>query len=172
MIQHEKFRLVRPLIQGLKEFLKLGYPRNRKGLSWANQATSEFLRNGFKGQWPSLELDYENLILCGRREGMVSFTPRVISILPGKVQVDWRLYDDFTRFRYIRPVIILYSPQAGRGAFIIEDHDEPSDGVVIYVPQFKGQEVHVWLAFATVDEKHFSRSVYAGRVQVIDVKLP
>lgn len=164
LAEREKMRVVNRFINSMTEFVRIGFTLEASDKTHsANAAAKSYqMRNAVTGFYPALEIDYPQVLLC---KGLID-PPVDVSVLvmATGLQFTWELSQRTSIYHKISRVMLLaYAPTLNKsfytlsGARIMEKTD------FIELPLgFKGQLLHLYVAFHRDNKKQISDSTYAG----------
>ena len=132
----------------------------------ANVLTREILEKAIAGTYPDFSIDYAQVPMARGRLRSVT-NPLISSPATGSLQLSW---DDDSGgdygFSNDRAIIVVYCPELKDMIYTVSNGTRALSDVQLNVSFMAGREVHVWVAFKSVDGKRISDSRYAGSVLV------
>ena len=162
-----RFGLVVHFLTPLNSLINKGYGNGKGKISQFNQCVAYHIKNGVKGIFPDLEIDYSKVVLT---------TGRLSGAHNGEVFSDGSASLNFSWIESLRSgmdggtdnvIPVVYNPSKDRHEFLRTISDRASQCAVLNVPmEFSGDTVHCWLVFISADGKDFSTSSYLGTVTV------
>jgi len=120
------------------------------------------MQSGFKGVFPELELDFENLLVAdGALEK--ARNPQV-ELAGNSLKFTWD-FDNLLEFQngLDQVMLLAYSPETGRSFHILGGARRSSGMEILQVyPELEQERLETYIAFITEDRKQISRSTYTG----------
>ncbi len=161
-----RVRLANSFINPSKAFINIGFSLSTTGGQTAhNVAMAHAIRNGTKGEFPELELDFENLLVSdGELPGAVN--PQVELSINSNLKFSWD-YDNSLEFalRKDQVMLLAYSPETNRSFYTIggAKRSAGQDILELYT-ELQPEVFETYIAFISEDRKLISRSTYTGKV--------
>jgi hypothetical protein len=161
-----RVKLANSFMNPAKNFINIGFSVSTTGGQTAhNVAISQAIKNGTKGEFPDIELDYENMLVSDG-DLMGAFNPRVELLERSQLKFSWD-YDNLVDFENRRDQIMLlaFSPKTKRSFYTIGGAKRSlgQDILEIY-PEAEQESFETYIAFITEDRKRISKSSYTGQV--------
>ncbi|RZM26434.1 MAG: hypothetical protein EOO88_17000 [Pedobacter sp.] len=164
--ERKKMRVVNRFINSMTEFVRIGFALEAADKTHsANSAAKSYqMKNAVGGVYPALGIDYPQVLLC---KGLMD-PPENVSVLvmPTGLQFSWELSQRTSVYHKISRVMLLVNAPALSksfyslsGARIMEKTDFMELPIA-----FKGQLLHIYVAFHSDDRKQISNSTYAGTI--------
>jgi hypothetical protein len=161
-----RVKLANTFINPSKNFINIGFSLSTKGGQTAhNVAMAHAIKTGTKGEFPELELDFENLLVSdGELSGAVN---PVVELIEGShLKFSWD-YDEMLEHenRKDQVMLLAYSPETKRSFYAIGGAKRSlgQDTLEIYA-RVEQESFETYIAFITEDRKRISRSSYTGQV--------
>jgi hypothetical protein len=161
-----RVKLANSFINPTKNFINIGFSLSTSGGQTAhNVAISHALKTGTKGEFPDLELDFENLLVSdGALAGALN--PQVQLTEHAHLEFSWE-YNEGLEFSNRRDQVMLlaFSPKTKRSFYTIGGAKRSlgQETLEIY-PEIENESFETYIAFITEDRKLISRSSYTGQV--------
>ena len=164
--QHMKIRVLNRFLLPLRDFLMRLDKTPYKTPAY-NQVLKENVKNGFRGSFPSLRIDYNKLILS---KGELPNSPAlsVCSSKPGKLIFNWT---DNSGLKKALPTDSLFISVFNRHSksWILELR--AADRCECYFEtdagRFRNKKVQVYAGFLSADGYRVSTSLFLGEVRVL-----
>jgi hypothetical protein len=166
--QQLRVKLANSFINPAKAFINIGFSLSTTGGQTAhNIAMAHAIRTGTKGEFPDLELDFENLLVSDGELGG-AMNPRVELLDHVNLQFSWD-YDNNLEFsgRKDQVMLLAYSVETKRSFYTIggAKRSAKADILEIYT-DMELEVLETYIAFISEDRKTISRSTYIGKVIV------
>ena len=163
---HLRVKLANSIMNPSKNFINIGFSLSTTGGQTAhNVAISQVIRSGCKGDFPNLELDFENLLVsAGDLEK--ARNPRV-ELAGTSLKFTWD-YDNMQEFanRNDQVMLLAYSPETGRSFYTLGGAKRSTGMEILEIyPELQEERFETYISFITEERKHISRSTYTGRVK-------
>lgn len=166
LAEREKMRVVNRFINSMTEFVRIGFALEAADKTHsANSAAKSYqMRNSVSGVFPALGIDYPNVLVC---KGLIDPPENVSAAVHANgLQFSWELSDRTSVYHQrSRVMLLVYAPVLNKsfytlsGARIIERTD------FLELPiAFKGQLLHLYVAFHSDEKRQLSNSTYAGAI--------
>jgi hypothetical protein len=161
-----RIRLASSFINPSKGFINIGFSLSTTGGQTAhNVAMAHAIKIGTKGEFPDLELDFENLIVS---DGALAEAaqPKVQLLDQSSIRFSWD-YDKINDFpnRQDQVMLLAYSPKTKRSFYTVGGAKRSSGQEILEIYREVEQEIfETYIAFITEDHKSISKSTYTGRV--------
>ncbi len=161
--QQKKFGLVTSFLRSLTPLLRDTFASSSSKMSGFNAATAYTLKNAVKGDFPDYSIDF-SLVLVSRGSLPGAVKP-VASVNGTAVHFTWQ--DNSGTGNAVKNdpvVVVVYSPAKQQALFITHTATRSSATVDIDVSQFRGDDVHTYIAFLATDASDASDSLYTGKL--------
>ena len=164
--QRTKFYTVLQFLQPVKNFVKVGFKNYAIKMTSFNSAMSYNLLNAVDGDYPEIEMDFENVLLS-RGALAPALNPSAIFSAPGQVTFNWtNNSDESNANEYDKVMVAVYNP-VKKEAVIITNGDQRSEGSqTIAIPDsYMGDPLIGYISFISEDGKQLANSKFAGGVE-------
>ncbi len=163
LASHRKMAMASALLSPIRSLLEESITRKSKTFSSGyGAAMSQLLKNGFKGQYPDLEINYPELMFSS---GSLARTRTAMQLLENfTVRVEWDIELDYNPEGAAEEVaVLIYSPDKNEYA-IERNIGERIDRVAnFYIPEaFRNQKLHYYFFFHDRAFKKASATHYLG----------
>lgn len=163
--QGARFKLVMQFLKPLRVFLREGFKSKAGSMSPFNAAFANCIRHSITGIYPDFQIDYPNL-LVSKGPALMAQNPTVKSTLDGKIEVNW----EDNSYEYgdggDLVMILVYNPAKQQAVWVMKGNYRVSKSQVMELSNFKGDEVHCYIAFHNTRKSKVSDSRYVGSVMV------
>ena len=164
---HLRVKLANSFMNPSKNFINIAFSLSTTGGQTAhNVAISQVIRSGCKGDFPNLELDFENLLVAdGDLEK--ARNPKV-ALIGTSLKFTWD-YDNMQEFanRDDQVMLLAFSPETGQSFYTLGGARRSTGMEMLEVyPELDQQSFETYIAFITEDRKQISRSMYTGRLTI------
>jgi hypothetical protein len=165
--QREKIKAVAVILSGMVPYLRLGFASEAINMSAYNAATREMLRNGVKGEYPHLEIDYEHLKFSAGP--LVGASGATVSSEAGKVIFGWKDNSGVGNARHsdcAMPMLYNVTKKLSESSLNVANR-RAGTGVLNVPSSWKGDTVYAYLAFWSADEMTASGTTGLGMVEMV-----
>ena len=166
MIQRVKFALISSFLQPISTLVNLGYKNVATNVTGYNAATSQIFGSAITGTYPDFGIDFSKVLIS---KGILSIPSNVSLSSPasGKIRVNWdNNSGSGVSNTTDKAIILVVNPETLLNYYTTSGDTRNSGGQTLDLVDFKGQEVHIWMAFISEDGNTLSTSVYAGSIEV------
>lgn len=165
--QRAKFGMAVAFLSPIKDLLNIGFSdlQQTKATGY-NVALRQMLQNGLVGDYPNLEIAYEQVNLSRGRLAPL-FGLELAETSPGEATLSWQpKMNRFTAFADDEVIVLVYNKN--KAFFDIMEQSTRADGSLnIELPTvFSGDELAVWVIMAHREGIVTSNSQYAGSITV------
>jgi len=167
LAQRQRFSLITSVTRKFKPVIDTGFQRGSGRISAINRAVSYNIKNAITGEYPELEVDFENLSLS-RGDLTGSSGISVNSEPGGEIQITWndnsgdgsaRAGDTLFAACYNKEAERLFYQPAAATRDEIE--------CTLSLPDsFYGSDIEIWVFFVSENETDVSDSEYLGTINV------
>jgi hypothetical protein len=163
-----RVKLANGFVNPSKQFINVGFSLTTTGGQTAhNVAMAHAIRTGTKGEFPNLELDFENILVSnGMLRGASNAQVQLLEEF--HLKFSWH-YDGLLEFIDGKDQVMLlaYSPKTKRSFYTIGGAKRSLGQDILEVYAEVEQETfETYIAFITEDRKFISRSTYTGQVSL------
>lgn len=164
-----RIRLASSFVNPSKDFINIGFSLSTTGGQTAhNVAMAHVIKNGTKGEFPDLELDFENLIVSdGVLAGAVHSQVQLLGQSALKFTWEYDKINDF-RNRQDQVMLLAYSPETKRSFYTIGGATRSfKESILEVYPESAEESFETYIAFVSEDRKYISKSSYTGKIVLI-----
>jgi hypothetical protein len=161
-----RIRLASSFVNPSKDFINIGFSLSTTGGQTAhNVAMAHVIKTGTKGEYPDLELDFENLIVSdGVLASAVHSQVELIDQSSLKFTWDYDKINDF-RNRQDQVMLLAYSPLMKRSFYTIGGATRSlKEGILEIYSESAAESFETYIAFVSEDRKYISKSSYTGQI--------
>jgi len=167
LAQRAKFGLAVAFLSPIKDLLNIGYSDLQQAKATGyNVALKSFLQNAITGDYPDLEIAYENVLFSrGKLSPLYGLT--LAESNPGEATLTWiPKMNRFTAFADDEVIVLVYNKN--KAFFDILEETTRADGSLnLELPTvFSGDDLAVWVILAHREGSVTSNSQYAGSITV------
>jgi hypothetical protein len=161
-----KFQLAMQFIKPVTPFINIGFSLNRApGQTAHNVAVSKILAQGFKGDFPDMELNFPNIIVT--HGGLApAENPRVELENGTTLRFSWDSDpEDYSDRKRDQVMLLAFSPET-HTAFFLKSGARRSEGtefLQVY-PELENQSFQTYISFISDDRQMIANSSYIGEV--------
>ncbi len=166
LAEREKMRVVNRFINSMTEFVRIGFSLEAADKTHsANSAAKSYqMKNAMAGVYPALGVDYAKVLLS---KGVID--PALnISVLgmPTGIQFSWELSQRTSVYhKRSRVMLLVYAPALNKSFYSLSGARITENTDFMELPiAFRGQLLHMYVAFHSDDKKQISNSTYAGTI--------
>ncbi len=169
MIQRGKLGLCTGFLKPISFLVNLGFKNVAKGQTGFNTATSLMIERAITGEYPDLAIDYSKVLISSGNLSIPSDV-KATSTEAGKISFIWANNSTSgLASETDKAILLVHSPEKSLYQSLTDGASRDSGGQILPVPDFVGQEVHIWMAFISADGKTLSGSVYVNSLTVTDL---
>jgi hypothetical protein len=161
-----RVKLANSFINPSKNFINIGFSLSTTGGQTAhNVAMAHAIKTGTKGEFPELELDFENLLVSdGELSGALN---PIVELIEGNyLKYSWD-YDEMLEHenRKDQVMLLAYSPETKRSFYTIGGAKRSlgQEMLEIYA-RVEQESFETYISFITEDRKQISKSIYTGSI--------
>ncbi|TCC99859.1 DUF6266 family protein [Pedobacter psychroterrae] len=163
LAEREKMRVVNRFINSMTEFVRIGFTLEAAGKTHsANAAAKSYQMRAVTGDYPALEIDYPQVLLC---KGQIDPPVDVpVVVMATGLQFSWELIQRTSVYHKIsRVMLLVYAPALDKSFYTLSGARimEKTDFLELPIG-FKNQLLHLYVAFHRDNKKQISNSTYAG----------
>jgi hypothetical protein len=161
-----RVKLANSFINPSKNFINIGFSLSTTGGQTAhNVAIAHAIKAATKGEFPNLELDFQNLLVS---DGILSsaVNPKVEVVDGLHLKFSWD-FDEMLEYSSRRDQVMLlaYSVKTKRSFYTIGGAKRSVGHEILEIyPEIEQDSFETYLAFITEDRKQISKSSYTGLV--------
>jgi len=161
-----RLKVVNSFINRMTPFVGVGFALASKGqtASANNLAKGYQLNHALTGDYPNIRIDYSKVSLC--RGDMQIIVDSTVSVTVEGLVFTWQtdpMMDSYSSRS--QTMLMIYSPELGRSVYRIGGaYSYTRSEFVPLTAEFKGRELHCYIAFAADDRQGISNSEYLGVV--------
>ncbi|WP_134090087.1 DUF6266 family protein [Olivibacter sp. XZL3] len=167
LAQRAKFGLAVAFLSPIKDLLNIGFSDLQQTKSTGyNVALRHMLKEGIVGDYPNLEIAYEEVYFSRGRLAPL-FGLDLAETNPGEATLTWQpKMNSFNAFADDEVIVLVYNKN--KAFFDIVEETTRADGSLnLELPTvFSGDELSVWIIMAHREGKVTSNSQYAGTITV------
>ena len=132
-----------------------------------NRALSYNIKNAIGGEYPDLEIQYENLRFS-RGDLIDAYQPQAVSEDPGQLQLSWTdNSDDGSASPDDRLIVACYSPERDAVFLNTDAAAREDESAVITMPEvWQGDVAETYIFFVSSDERMVSDTTYLGAIEI------
>lgn len=165
LAQQARFSLLVKFLRNFKDLLSITFNNQPKHKTGSNEALSFNLKNGIKGDYPNLELNYPAIRLCQGNHSI-----RLVNVVAkageaGAIDFSWdKESDDLSYNGSTTIILMIYNPVTGLGDYSFQSIVGKNKTASICIAENRGCEVETWIATMSFRTKEVSDSFYTGKV--------
>ena len=166
LAEQQKMKVVNTFINSMTEFVRIGFTLEAANKTHsANAAAKSYqLKNAITGEYPSLVIDYPQVLLS---KGLIDAPVNASAVaLVNGIQFNW----DVSRRTEVyhkrsRVMLLVYAPGLGKSFYNLSGARIMDKTDFLELPvDFKNQLLHAYITFQGDDQKQISNSTYAGSI--------
>jgi hypothetical protein len=164
--QREKFRMVSRLINSMTNLLLVTYKSLARRMSGSNAAFAETIKECITGTYPSLEINYQKVIVA---EGSLANAGTPAATASGSGNIDFTWNDNSGIANALatdQAILVAYSEELGMTDYIIGAGSRSAGTAALNASRLSGKVVHTWISFINA-KKQVATSYYTGVVTVL-----
>jgi hypothetical protein len=168
LASNARMALVMKFIKPNTPFLNVGFSLNRPdGWTAHNMAVSQLLHFGIHGEYPALELNYQN-ILVSDGDLPMAINTMVEMTEESTIRFSWDVTAKSSYQRSRDQVMLLAFMPEEQTAFYLNSGARRNAGqeLLEVCSGISGQVFETYIAFISDDRKKISKSIYAGQIVV------
>ncbi|WP_069133550.1 DUF6266 family protein [Rhodohalobacter halophilus] len=167
LAQRQRFSIMTSFLRRFKAAISIGFKYGAGNMAPANRAMSYNIKNAIGGEYPDLEIQFENLRFS-RGDLIGLYQPEAVSDEPGKLLLSWT---DNTSDGSALPddnlVVVCYSPDRDAVYQFLEAAAREDESVEIILPEpWQGEVAETYAFFISSDGKEVSDTTYLGAIQI------
>lgn len=162
----QRMKVVNGFINSMTEFVRIGFAleASKKPHSANAAAKSYQMLNAVTGLYPTLVIDYPKALLS---KGLIDPPLNIsVAVLANGLQFSWELNQRTSTYhKRSRVMLLVYAPALNKSFYSLSGARimEKTDFMELPIA-FKGQLLHIYLAFHSDDKKQINNSTYAGTI--------
>jgi hypothetical protein len=137
-----------------------------------NKGFSYNVKNVFTGEYPNLTID-NSLVVLSRGDLPNAGTPSAKSSAPGLLEFSWT--DNTGKGNSAKTdqaFVAVCSEKDSDWRYKLNASERSVGSYTMDLKFFKGKTVHVYIGFMSADGKEASDSLYLGKVDILNEKIP
>ena len=168
MQQRQKFAMVSELLNGLQPVIKRYYSSDGGLKTRRNQLMSYLLKEALMYNDPDFEWDFSK-VMVSRGDLLGVNAGSVTAVAGGLLDFTWT--DNSAQGEAAatdKLVVVVYEPTSKTTVYSLDAGTRAAEAASLSLPNYlTGLVVHVWVLFATANDKRFATSTYLGTTTVI-----
>jgi len=146
--------------------INLGFKSVEQFSTGFNMAVAYTVKNAITGAYPDYEVDYAKVLISQGPLNAVAGL-NIVGEEAGKLTFNWtNNSSNGLASETDKAVILIYSQDSGRYIFTTEGSARNTGTHQFDLQDLSGEQVHVWMAFASENGRLFSTSIYGGIVSI------
>lgn len=167
LAQRQRFSLMTSFMRKFKTVVTIGFRNGAGNMTPGNRALSYNIKNAIDGEYPDLEILYENLRFS-RGDLIDAYQPQAVSEDPGQLQLSWTdNSDDGSASPDDRLIVACYSTERDAVFLNTDAAAREDESAVITMPEiWQGDVAETYIFFASSDESMVSDTTYLGAIEI------
>ncbi|MCD0489263.1 DUF6266 family protein [Pedobacter sp. MC2016-14] len=161
----DKMKLLSELSKPLKPFLNMTLTPGARGTTynWYNLYIAYNNPNAVKGEYPKLEIDYQNVVLS--RGDLKQPVNVALERVVNDIKISWEVLDE-DKNNNDQTMIAVYFPRIGAAKTILGGNKRKEGFELVELnDKLAKEEMEIYISFVSNDRQKFSDSLYAGRFE-------
>jgi hypothetical protein len=162
--QRRKFKVAYKFFSPLADLVKITFRSNERKTG-LNLATGYLMKNALTGTYPDITIDY-TLVRISRGDLPAAASPDVLNN-GSQLTFMWTPNSETgSAAPTDKVVLVVYCPAMQKSIYRVDAATRADGSATINASNFKGEQVHTYVAFIRADEREASDSVYTGSVEL------
>lgn len=162
-VLNEFFRPIGP-------FLKVGFSLAAAGTirNYHNLATSYNKKHALKGEYPDIEMDYENVLLS--TGDLQEAQNPLVEVVNEELKFSWDLPEPHTEGSLDQVMLLVFGTQSKTAQIILYGVERKTGTAILPISKrMKKEPVETYMSFVSPDRLSVAKSTYTGRIEPITI---